>query len=154
MRRDADQQLLTNPPAYRVHRLVVLTDVHAIGPARERQIGAVVQDQKRAVAVADLAQPAPARDDVVVVQLLFTQLDHIDAARERVRHHARRSGRLDDEVEPCGLEPRTPIAAAHAADPDRRDYRLAEPVARLVRPPDTNRYCRFVAPESVSTRSK
>ena len=93
-----DEQLVTDEATNLRDRLIVLTDVHAVGATRQREIGAIVHDEQSAMLVAQPAQPAADRNYLVVTPILFSKLHDLDAAAQRGRHHVDRSD-VDYEVE-------------------------------------------------------
>ena len=64
-------------------RHVLLADVHAVGAHRRGDVGAVVEDEQRAVRVAGVGGHACGFGEELVLQVLLAQLHHVDAARDR-----------------------------------------------------------------------
>jgi len=78
--------------------------VHPVGAARLDEVGAVVEDEERAVLFARGAERPGRGDERLVGELLVAELDDVDAtAQRRVEQRtgilAMRTG-LEDEVEP------------------------------------------------------
>ena len=74
-------------------RVVVLADVHAVGAARLDEVGAVVEDEQRAVLVGGGAEHRRGLDQPVVVERLVAQLDQVGAARAARRRGTRAAAR-------------------------------------------------------------
>jgi hypothetical protein len=72
--------------------------VHAVGAAFEREVGAVVHEQERAMAPAERRELAPGRHHRPVRGLLVPELDHVHTAPERGLHHVDGRG-LEDQVQ-------------------------------------------------------
>ena len=90
MRGETDQYVGADYSPHRLDRLVVLADVHAVRVAGESKVGAVVDDQQRAVRVAQLTQLAAGGHYLVVGGVLLAQLHHVHPAGQRRRNHGAR----------------------------------------------------------------
>ena len=121
--READQEPLAHLLAHLAGRRVVLADVHAVRPRREREVGPVVQPEERVVLAAGRAEARRRLEQRVVVQLLVAKLDHVDPATERRREHVLRGG-VHDEVEPG-----SPQALARFGEPHVSRRGSAAPAA-------------------------
>src|SRR4051812_1776742 len=86
VRREADEHLRSHRGANVRDRLVVLADVHAVGIAGESKVRPVVHHEQRVVLVAQLAQPAAARHDLLVGRVLLAELHDVHAALQSRRH--------------------------------------------------------------------
>ena len=96
--RAADDPVRADRRARLRGRAVVLADVHAVGVARLHEVGAVVEDEQRAVRVGGGAERLRRLDQPVVGERLVAQLDQVGAAAQRgVEERAR--ARVADEVQ-------------------------------------------------------
>ena len=93
-------------------REVVLTDVHPVGPGSDRDVGSVVEDEERAVAVGRRAKGRAPAEQIAGLGVLLAQLHDVDA---RVEHRvekgfevALRLPRVGDEVEAGARQPLPP----------------------------------------------
>ena len=110
VRRAPDDPLGPDQRARRGGRAVVLADVHAVGGAGLHEVGAVVEDEQRAVRVGGGAERARGGDQPVVVERLVAQLDEVGATAQRGVEERPRAG-VADEVE-AGV--RQAFARGHA----------------------------------------
>jgi hypothetical protein len=110
VRRASDDPLGADQRARGGGRAVVLADVHAVGGARVDEVGAVVEDEQRAVRVGGGAEVARGGDQPFVVERLVAQLDHVGATAQRRVEERPRAG-VADEVE---AGPRQAFARGHA----------------------------------------
>ena len=90
-------------------RRVVLADVNAVGAARLDQLGVVVQEEERAVAIGGAAKRLRERDELLgAARRLLAELDHVGAAAKRGVEErlgiAVAGPRVADEVEAGGLK--------------------------------------------------
>jgi glycine oxidase len=82
--RESDEHLRTDDPACLGHGRVLLADVHAVGAYRGGDIGAIVEDEQRAVGIADIGGDACGFGEELVLEMLLAQLHHIDATGYRL----------------------------------------------------------------------
>jgi len=91
--------------------------VHAVGTAALDEVGAVVQDEERAVGVTQAPERLCRADELIVGELLVPQLHDVDAASERSIEQRRRIPavrlRLEDEIEARACELRSAVRAVH-----------------------------------------
>ena len=94
---------------------VILADVDAVGPAVNRQVGVVVDEERHSVGVSQAPESLGGPVDDAAVAGLLPQLDHVHAAVERGPHQ--RLGvfavrtRVADEVQPRHAQPLPPERA-------------------------------------------
>ena len=93
VRRAPDDPLGPDQRARRGGRAVVLADVHAVGGAGLHEVGAVVEDEQRAVRVGGGAERARGGDQPVVAERLVAQLDQVGAPAQRGVEERRAGGR-------------------------------------------------------------
>ncbi len=96
-------------------RHVLLADVHAVGSHDHGDVWAVVEDEQRAGRVTGIRGHARRFGQELVLQVLLSQLHHIDAARDRlgqefaqvaIARHA-----VAYEVQACGGQARSALVA-------------------------------------------
>jgi glycine oxidase len=115
VRREPDQHVASHELAHLRGLQVVLTNVYPIGADLARDERAVVDDQQRADPLAQRARGVRDGGELVVAELLVTQLHDVDAAGDGRANHL-------GEVAPAGFgvaheiqarrrETRTPVAA-------------------------------------------
>ena len=108
---EADQGALACQRPGLGDRRVVLADVNAVGAARLDQLGVVVQEEERAVAIGRAAKRVRERDELFgTARRLLAKLDHVGAAAERGFEErlgiAIAGTGVADEVEAGGLKAR------------------------------------------------
>ncbi len=119
MRRQPNEALGADGAPCIRHGGVLLPHVHAVGDAGVDEVGAVVEHEERAVSVAGAPERHGRGDELVVGELLVSELDDVHAAAEGGVEE--RGGilpvraRLDDEVEARAGEPLPAGRAVHGA---------------------------------------
>ena len=113
--------------------------MHAVGAGRDREVGPVVQDEERAVLVAQRAEGRGGGEDLVVGRVLLAQLEHVHAARERLAQHVLAGARIGDEIEARLGESRR--VGRHAAESSERRASAGRWCGRA----PLKRYLRFAA---------
>ena len=133
MRRQPDEPLRTDERARLGDRRVVLADVDAVGRACFDEIGPVVEDEERAVAVARAPERRGCGDELRVRQLLLPELDDVDASAE------------------CGIEQRIGLRSVraglnHQAQPGAGETQSARSTIHGAHPSVGSRLCRYARP--------
>ena len=98
-------------------RLVVLADVDTVRVRVGDQVGAIVEDEQRAVGGAQRRVAPSGGDERRIVGVLVAQLHDVDAAAERTVDQ-RVVADVADEVQTCPLQPLA--AGVHALESGRR----------------------------------
>src|SRR5919204_1511206 len=110
MCREPDQEVVPDQPPRFAGVGVVLSEVDAVGRARNREIGPVVHYEQRVVGVAQPAEHPPRSDDRVLIARLLPELHDVHPAleggAEKLLRIATAGPRLADEIETSTAKPR------------------------------------------------
>ena len=134
--REPDQPVVPDEPPGLGDRRVAPADVDAVGVRLEDEVGAVVEDEERAVLVAGAAEGTGRLEELAVRKLLVAQLDDVDTAAQ-CGVEAGSPACLHDEVEQRALEPLAPAHRSASSScppaPSASTRALAKPASRARR---------------------